>query len=129
MPNASNPSPNLNRWLTWQYRDNNNCWDFVCAVLKQEFNVPASALPKFGICPNNKREMTRAYHSVKAAFVPTHQPQEGAIACHFIGNTLHHVGVVMGGKIWHASSKAGTRKDSISAFTRIAKTGFYQWQH
>ena len=115
-------------WLLWQYRADNNCWDFVRAVLNKEFNVPVSELPKFGICPSDKVSMTTAYQSVKSGFKRIANPVEGAVACHFHGRTLVHVGVVLGGKVFHTSSHSGTRKDSIKTFSRISTTGYYQWQ-
>jgi hypothetical protein len=118
-----------NQWLLWQYRDHNNCWDFVREVLNKEFNVPRNVLPKFGICPSDKKAMTAAYAEVKQGFVPITEPKEGAIACHFMGDILTHVGVVMNGKVWHASSKHGVRKDAIKTFSRIAKTEYKFWQN
>jgi hypothetical protein len=116
-------------WLLWQYRDDNNCWDFVRAILTKEFNVPLDAVPKFGICPSDKTSMTSAYQAVKQGFKRIKQPVDGAVACHFHGRTLVHVGVVMDGKVYHASSHSGTRKNSIKTFSRISTTGYYQWQN
>lgn len=117
------------QYLLWQYRDDNNCWDFVRHVLSKEFNVPAAAIPKFGICPSDKLSMTNAFYDVKQKFKKITQPLHGAVACHFMGSVLIHVGVVLGDKVYHASSRNGTRKDTIKHFTRTAKTRFFLWQN
>ena len=111
----------------WQYRDDRNCWDFVRTVLNEQFNVPVDAVPKFGICPDDKRGMTKAFLGVKKSFRSIEQAQEGAVACHFSGRALTHVGVVLNGKVWHAGKSQGVKSESIQAFEKQSKTGYFLW--
>jgi hypothetical protein len=121
--------PDHNHWLLWQYRDDHNCWDFVRAVLEKEFNIPSYAIPKHGVCATDKAGIDTTYQHEKQRFIPINAPQNGAVACQYAGETLTHVGIVLNDFIFHASSRHGVRKTTLSAFLRIAKTRFYQWQY
>lgn len=129
IPVLNMPKP-MGDWRLWQYRDDNNCWDFVRTVLHVEFNVPLSAIPRFGICPDDKTAMTSAYQVVKRQFTRVRAPTAGTVVCHFDGDTLLHVGIVRhDGRVWHASSASkGVTNVSVPVFQKIATTRFYQWQ-
>lgn len=107
----------------WQYRSDNNCWDFVREFLIER-GVPCEDIPKYGIAPSNKKAMTGAHHAVKKMFVES-GPVQNAIACHYHGGLLLHVGVVDGGHVRHTGEKIGTRKDPIDEFCKMAATRFY----
>lgn len=115
-------------WRFWQYRDDNNCWDFVREVLHKEFNVPAEFIPKFGICPDDKAAMTREFRNVKKRFHRITAPKDGAVACHFSDEVLIHVGIVRNQKVWHASRSRGLSVDPFNVFEKLAITRYYQWQ-
>lgn len=113
----------------WQYRDDNNCWDFVRTVLHAEFGIPRDAVPKYGICPSDKVAMTEAFKEIKKGFLKVDGPCIGAVACHFEGIYLCHVGVIRSDNlVWNASSARGVSKDSIRFFEKMNRTEYYLWQ-
>lgn len=119
----------FSRFDTWQYRDDNNCWDFVREFLIDK-GVPPKDVPKYGISPNDKRGMTKASIGVKRLFNPS-SPVQNAIACHYHGGVLMHVGIVDNGKVRHTGSKTGTRIDTIESFEKMAETKYFlhrKWQ-
>lgn len=111
----------LDRFDVWQYRDDNNCWDYVREFLIDKANISPDDVPKFGICPSNKREMTRASISVAKSFLVS-GPANYAVACHYVGGVLYHVGIVYNGLVLHTGEKIGTRKDTIGDFEASAYT-------
>jgi hypothetical protein len=116
------------KWHFWQYRDDRNCWAFVRAVLIEEFSVPESAIPVWGsITPKERRAMTKAYRSMRNEFTQLDKPISGAIACHFTGRTLTHVGVVAGGEVWHVGSAFGMKKEPINKFAATCRTEYWIW--
>lgn len=112
----------LDKYLFWQYRDDNNCWDFVRCFLLDFCNIK---LKKYGIAPDDKRAMTRASIKVARDFVLS-EPVDFAIACHYSRETILHVGIVYNGKVWHTSSQRGTCIDSIQKFESMAKKTVYR---
>lgn len=115
----------FNKWSCWQYRDNANCWDFVRSFLVEEAGVPSEDVPKFGICPKDKRSMTKASTEVESQFVDS-EPVQYAIACHYYGKVLYHVGVVDQGRIRHTGEKIGTMYESIKDFEARASVTKYK---
>lgn len=123
----------FDRFATWQYRDDANCWDYVREYLLEYTNIPAHDLPKFGIHPSNKRKMTSAANRVVSTFRNT-PPVDYAIACHYMGKVLYHVGVVVNGKVIHTGEKTGTVSEAIKSFERRASITKYKlheslWQN
>lgn len=114
----------FDRFDCWQYRADANCWDFVRQYLIEKAGVPAIDVPMFGISPDNKRQMTKAARGVALAFTES-EPVSNAIACHYMGNILFHVGIVEGGNVRHTSSQRGTVKESIAEFERHADKTTY----
>ena len=109
----------------WKYRDDANCWDYVREWMIREAKIPADDVPKFGICPDDKRGMTKAYIEVRRGFDEC-EPQQFAIACSCRGRLIDHVGVVYNDRIWHTGRKAGTQSLSVEAFENLApKTIYY----
>jgi hypothetical protein len=115
----------LNKFDSWQYRDDRNCWDFVREFLIDVGGVPAECLPKYGIAPSDKKSMTEAAQSIESGFVDS-EPVDFAIACHYIGNTIIHVGVVYNGYVLHTGAKHGTKKNTIKAFERLCQKTVYR---
>jgi hypothetical protein len=116
------------KWHYWQYRPDNHCWHFVRAVLREEFNVPVYALPSWGaIGPSQRRAMTKAFKRMRPDFVRVDFPKDGAIACHFHGQVLTHVGVVADGQVWHVSERVGLRKESPAKFAMVTNTEYWLW--
>lgn len=113
----------FSRFDLWQYREDNNCWDFVREWLIEN-GVPAEDVPKYGIHPDNKLEMHSAHKNVKRTFVEC-RPRHGAVACHYVGKILYHVGVIDGDMVRHTGKTIGTRLDSINAFEALAPTTKY----
>ncbi len=67
-----------------------DCWGFVRLVRHYHHNLPM--LASFGsVSPDDKSGMTKGYDQVVAGFCQT-KPINGAIACHFVGEILVHVG-------------------------------------
>lgn len=110
----------FDKFDTWTYSDNSNCWDFVRAWMIRA-GVPESDVPKYGILPTDKRAMTKAANQVKTNFVDC-GPIQNAIACQYRGRTILHVGVVDEGLIRHTSSQFGTKRSKIADFQRENKT-------
>jgi hypothetical protein len=115
----------FDRFDTWQYRSDANCWDFVREWLIERLGVPEKDVPKYGICPNDKTSMHKAAHDEVIPQFEVTSPINGAIAAHYLGSTLYHVGVVDGNFVRHTNSKSGTRKDPIKAFERMASKTIY----
>lgn len=114
----------IDKFDLWQYRENANCWDFVRAFLIERAGIDAADVPRFGICPDDKKAMTKASAGVRRSFSES-GPEQFAIACHYVGRVLYHVGVVDGGIIRHTGKQTGTRKDSIKEFERLAGRTIY----
>ncbi len=99
-----------------------DCWGFVRLVRHYHHNLPM--LASFGsVSPDDKSGMTKGYDQVVAGFCQT-KPINGAIACHFVGEILVHVGVVVnesGLKVAHTGRKMGKpRLVRLSEFERMA---------
>jgi len=114
----------FDRFDVWQYSDDHNCWDFVREYLIEKAGVNPNDVPKYGILPSSKREMTEAARSVAKNFVES-KPVDYAVACQYHGKILQHVGVVFDGKVHHTGSKIGTKKEPISKFERNAQRTIY----
>lgn len=89
----------LNELMNVPYHDHGrdsqglDCWGFVRLVRHYHHNLPM--LPSFGfVSPDDKSGMTKTYEQVITEFCQT-EPIDGAIGCHFIGDRLVHVGVVI----------------------------------
>lgn len=109
---------NVDRFDTWQWRKDANCWDFVVAWILEKQGVE---LPRFGIVPSDKQAMTRAAKRVIQYYCSeVDGPIDGAIAAHYFGKTNWHVGIVDGNQIRHSGEICGTRKDSIKKFESMA---------
>lgn len=117
----------FSRFDTWRYSSHSNCWDFVRAFLLEHTSIPESDLPRFGIAPDNKRAMTRASREVKKGFVEC-SPRNFAIACHYVGRTLIHVGVVDGEYVRH-TNEHGTKKTKINEFEAMSQRTIYRIHH
>ena len=111
----------LDRFAFWQYRDDNNCWDYVREFLIEKAGIPADHVPKFGIAPKDKRSMHKAGRQVAASFKSS-DPTDFAVACHYRGGVLFHVGIVHNGRVRHTGEKIGTRNDTIEDFESMADT-------
>lgn len=105
----------------WRYSDDSNCWDFVCAFL----NKKGVDLPRFGICPSDKRGMTKAAKGVIDSYLIECEPRQNAIACHYHGGLLLHVGVIDSSKVRHAHKQFGVRRDTIKSFESMAQKTKY----
>lgn len=115
----------LSKYDFWQYRDDGaNCWDFVAQWLSEFKGVPVVDVPKFEINPKDKRSMHRASLGVARNFIEC-GPVDGAIAAHYHGNTIQHVGVVDNGFVRHVGEKIKVRRDKIKTFERMAATTKY----
>lgn len=108
----------FDRFDLWQYRDDNNCWDFVREYLIDKAGISSEDLPKFGICPSNKRAMTKAAIAVRRGFVEC-GPVQYAVACQYHGKVLDHVGIVDAGKVRHVGKTHGHKRDKIDLFQRF----------
>ena len=115
----------LDKFTTWQYRDDRNCWDFVREFLIEKAGISAEHLPKYGILPEDKQSMTAAANSIRGGFIDC-DPVNFAIACHYIGHTIIHVGVVYNGYVLHTGSKFGTKKSTIKAFEKMCQKTVYR---
>jgi molybdopterin synthase catalytic subunit len=109
----------------WKYRDNANCWDYVREFLIERAGVPSSDVPKYGIAPDNKREMTKAANDVKQTFIDS-EPVQHAVACHYVGRTIIHVGVIDNGYVRHTGKKTGTMKSTIKEFEAMCQKTIYK---
>lgn len=116
----------LDKFEVWQYRDDNNCWDYVRQFLSERAGVDEKEIPKFGLSPDDKQGMTSAYREVKRAYFES-DAVNYAVACQYLGGALIHVGVVYDGMVWHTGRKHGTTKEKIKGFERKAKTRY--WIH
>lgn len=116
---------NIDKFDTWQYREDRNCWDYVREFLIEIAGVPEEDVPVFGICPDHKKEMTEASKGVERSFIDS-GPSQYAVACHYIRGTLYHVGVVDNGLVRHTGRKTGTRKDKIKRFEAMAERTEYK---
>lgn len=114
----------FNDLLAWQYRDDHNCWDFVRECLLK-VGVPDVDIPKYGIHPNNKSEMTKASIDVAKTFVEC-GPINFAVASEYRGKTIIHVGIVYNGYIYHASKSKGAIKSRIKDFENTCHTIKYR---
>ncbi|OCH31980.1 phage tail protein [Aliivibrio fischeri] len=108
-----------------------DCWGFVRLVRNYHHNLPM--LASFGtVSPDDKSGMTKGYDQVVTEFCQT-EPIDGAIACHFIGETLIHVGVVInenGLKVAHTGRKLRRpRLVRLSEFERMALVTRYYIEH
>ena len=111
----------IDRFDTWRYSENSNCWDYVAEYLRERKGID---LERFGIAPSDKRAMTKA----SAKFLPHFTegyPVDGAIACQYSGNVLLHVGVVEGDTVRHTGKECGTMREKIRDFERRAITTKY----
>ena len=111
----------FDRFDLWKYSDDANCWDFVCEFYKDL----GFDLPRFGIKPTNKRGMTRASLSLMDDFIES-GPVQNAVACHYNGKLLFHVGIVDRGMVRHAHHASGTRRDTIKRFESMAQKTIYR---
>lgn len=114
---------------TWQYRDDANCWDFVREYLLHYTNIPEDHIPGYEIDPDDKRAMTKAACQVAANFIEC-EPRPLAIACHYVGNIIVHVGVIdPDGYVRHTGRKIGTRRDTVEQFEKMHKTVYkiHEW--
>jgi len=114
----------LDQFDVWKYAQNHNCWDFVREFLIDRTEISADDLPKYGILPCNKREMTKAARSVEANFIET-GPRNYAIACQYHGKLITHVGVVEGKMVRHTGEQRGTMREPIKKFERNASRTIY----
>lgn len=108
----------------WQYKANHNCWDYVREYLVEKLGIPSEDVPKYGIAPSNKQEMTKAAKDVGRSFMPC-EPMEGAVACHYLGRAIQHVGIIHGGVVRHTSREWGTIKESVKDFERRCQKTLY----
>lgn len=115
----------FDKFDTWQYRDDRNCWDYVREFLIEKAGIGAEFLPKYGISPKDKKAMTEAADSIKSGFIDS-APVNFAIACHYVGNTIIHVGVVYNGYVLHTGAKLGTQKTTIQAFEKMCQKTVYK---
>jgi hypothetical protein len=113
----------LDRFDYWKYSDNSNCWDFVVCFLSDRCGID---LPKFGICPQDKKGMTKASGPVIDSHLIECDPIQNAIACHYHGRLLVHVGVIDNGVVRHAHQKTGVRRDTIKRFESLAQKTVYR---
>ncbi|MEI8598930.1 hypothetical protein P4S64_19020 [Vibrio sp. M60_M31a] len=91
-------------------RDENgaDCWGWLRWVRHHHHGLPL--LKSFGtVDPDDKAGMTNAYHQLLDNYVET-KPMDGAIACHLIGDTLVHVGVVVNEEWFEKSLRQGERQ-------------------
>lgn len=109
----------------WKYSDNHNCWDYVREYLIERAGVPAEDVPKYGICPDDKKAMTAASKDVEKSFIDC-GPEQYAIACHYFGETIIHVGVVDKNYVRHTSRKRGTMKSTIKEFEAMCQKTIYK---
>ncbi len=127
----------LNEMMNIPYRDHGrdssgvDCWGFIRLVRHHHHHLPM--LASFGnVSPDDKAGMTQGYQSVITSFTQT-KPVDGAIACHFIGDTLVHVGVVVnenGLKVAHTGRKMGRpRLCRLADFERMALITRYYIEH
>ena len=114
----------IDRFDLWKYSHDANCWDFVSEYLKAK-GVPSDVLPRFGICPSDKRGMTKASNGVIIGLAEC-EPRENAIACHYHGKLLTHVGVIERGMVRHAHHVSGVRRDTIKRFESMAQKTVYR---
>jgi len=109
----------------WKYSDFHNCWDYVREFLIDRAGVPSEDVPKYGICPDDKKAMTLAARNVEKTFTLC-EPQQFAIACHFMGKIITHVGVVDGDRIRHTGRTQGTTKSTIKEFESMSPKTIYK---
>ncbi|HDY7840621.1 TPA: phage tail protein [Vibrio vulnificus] len=108
-----------------------DCWGFVRLVRHHHHKLPM--LASFGaVSPDDKTGMTAGYQALVGQFKLT-RPVDGAIACHFVGDTLVHVGVVVdenGLKVAHTGRKMGRpRLSRLAEFERMALITRYYIEH
>jgi len=108
-----------------------DCWGWLRLVRHHHHGLPL--LKSFGtVDPDDKVGMTNAYHQLLDNYVET-KPMDGAIACHLIGDTLVHVGVVVnegGLKVAQTGRKAGRPWLSrLSDFERMSLITRYYIEH
>lgn len=109
----------------WKWEADHNCWDYVREYLIERIGVPHDDVPKYGIAPHDKRAMTKASQKVTPKFIDC-EPKNGAIACHYHGKCILHVGVVEDGFVRHCSKEWGTIKESIKRFENRASKTVYK---
>ena len=112
----------IDKYDLWKYGPNTNCWDFVVNFMR-DLNVE---LPKFGICHKDKKAMTKASKGVISSYLVECSAIQNAIACHYHGKLLLHVGVVDNGYVRHAHPKLGMKKDKIKDFEAAAQKTVYR---
>jgi hypothetical protein len=127
------------KYMIWQYRDDNNCWDYVRYWLINEFGVPEKEVPKFGAVVSKKDGDTALFsmtdEKMKAMTDGSCEvikhcsesgPVNGAIACKYFGDYMYHVGIVIGGNVCHiGKSSTGVKCEPIDKFSRAGKTKYY----
>lgn len=113
----------MDKFDYWKYSDDSNCWDFVIAFLFDRCGVE---LPRFGICPQDKRSMTKASKNVIDAHLVECGPIQNAIACQYHGKLLCHVGIIDNGMVRHAHHKSGIRRDTLKRFESMAQKTIYR---
>lgn len=106
----------FNRWESWNYSNDSNCWDLVRSYLSYR-GVPDFVIPKFGIIPDDKKAMTKAHRQLESYFPVIDYPVDNAVACQYRGRVFIHVGVVVGDKVLH-SNKHGTFKSTFEEFAQ-----------
>ena len=114
----------FNKWDVWKYTSDDNCWEYVRQFLIIEAGINPEDVPKFGICPSNKREMTKASIEVAKNFTESN-PVQFAVACQFHGKLLIHVGIIDNGIVRHVGKTCGTKKERISSFESKAQKTTY----
>ena len=114
----------FDRFDYWKYTNDHNCWDFVREWWIDK-GISPDDIPRFGICPTNKREMTKAAQPVISELVEC-GPIQNSVACHYHGNLLLHVGMVDNGIVRHAHPKMGCRRDTIKRFEVMAQRTIYR---
>jgi len=114
----------FNRFDVWKYSETSNCWDYVREYLIEK-GFPPEDFPKSGIAPSDKRGMTKQAEIIQLKFVEC-GPINNAIACHYHGRVLRHVGVVDGLYVRHTNDWCGTMKVRIKQFERMAQKTIYR---
>lgn len=112
----------VNDYLLSEYEDGArgpdkyDCWGLVRDVRVNLFDLPL--LPSWGLVdPNNKRQVTDAWHHTEAVFSLS-GPTPGALAAVFHGSLLLHVGIVVNAD--KGISVLDTLPDRGPAITRLA---------
>lgn len=115
----------FDKFDVWQYRDDRNCWDFVREFLIERLGVSVDHAPIYDIHPDDKKAMTLAARGVAKNF-DVCDPEHGAVACHYQGNAIIHVGVIDGNMVRHTGRDTGTMKSTIAEFEGMAQRTEYR---